>query len=82
MAGPAANVDNALFLIGEQPSVGGAILDIRLGDTNVSSVADKLIRLGIPFVFATALEPDQIPSRHTDKIVLRKPVENDAIATT
>jgi CheY-like chemotaxis protein/CRP-like cAMP-binding protein len=79
VVGPASNADNALALISERPDLAGAILDIRLGDTNVFPVADELKRLSVPYVFATALEPDQIPARHADKIVLRKPVEDEAI---
>ncbi len=79
VVGPAADVDDALALIRDRSHLAGAILDIRLGDMNVFPVADELKRRGVPYVFATALEPDQIPARHADKIVLRKPVEGDAI---
>ena len=75
-------MENALDLINERPDLGGAILDIRLGDEDVFPIADELRRLGIPFVFATGLEPDQIPTRHADRSVLRKPIENEAISAT
>ncbi len=79
VVGPASDIDDALAFIRERPHLSGAILDIRLGDVNVFPVADELKRLGIPYVFATALEPGQIPARHADRIVLRKPVEDDAV---
>ncbi len=79
VVGPASGVDDALKYISARHHLAGAILDIRLGDTNVFPVADELDRLSIPYLFATALEADQIPARHADAIVLRKPVEDDAI---
>lgn len=81
VVGPTANVDDALALISRRPYLSGAVLDIKLGDMNVFPVADELKRLGIPYVFATALEPDQIPARHADRMVLRKPVEDGAVLT-
>lgn len=77
--GPVANVDNALKLIGSKPDLAGAVLDIRLGDGDVFPVADELKRLGLPYVFATGFEPDLVPARHADRMLLRKPVEADAI---
>lgn len=42
-------------------------------------MADELKRLGIPFVFATGFEPDSVPLPHANNMLLRKPLESDAI---
>ena len=51
-----------------------AILDINLGDYNSFPIADKLLSLGIPFMFATGYgEQAKLPSQHRARIVLQKP---------
>ncbi len=79
VVGPAATVEDALDLIGSRPDLAGAVLDIRLNDENVFPVADELKRLGLPYVFATGFEPDLVPARHADKMLLRKPAEPHAV---
>ncbi|OWW04435.1 Crp/Fnr family transcriptional regulator [Rhizobium sp. R72] len=80
VVGPCPNVEDAFAKIGATSGLDGAVLDINLGGEMVFPVADELERLGLPFVFATAYDPDVVPARHADKIVLRKPLENDALA--
>ena len=72
-------VAEALQAIGAAHDLDGAILDINLAGEMVFPVADSLERLGIPFVFATGYDPDVVPDRHADKIVLRKPVELESL---
>ncbi|MGF9567763.1 helix-turn-helix domain-containing protein [Neorhizobium sp. BT27B] len=79
VVGPSASVESALAQIAETPTIAGAVLDVKLGEELVFSVADELERRDIPFVFATGLEPDIIPKRHASKVVLRKPVEERSI---
>ena len=51
-----------------------AILDINLGDHNSFAIADKLLELGIPFMFATGYgEQARLPDQHRPRIVLQKP---------
>ncbi|WP_296020750.1 helix-turn-helix domain-containing protein [uncultured Agrobacterium sp.] len=78
VVGPAADVESALEQIPAASDIAGAILDIKLGKELVFLVADELERLAVPFVFVTGFEPDLIPARHSDKIVLRKPVEEQS----
>ncbi|MDH0118033.1 Crp/Fnr family transcriptional regulator [Agrobacterium pusense] len=78
--GPVPNIGAAQELLSNEADIAGAILDVRLGDEFVFPVADELERRGVPFVFATGFEPDIVPARHSDKIVLRKPTESRAIA--
>ena len=80
MLGPSSNVEDALRQIASTDDLAGAILDANLGEEMVFPVADELERLDIPFLFATGYEPDVIPARHRERIVLRKPLEEDAAA--
>jgi len=79
VAGPAPTVDQALKLIRAEKSLTGAILNINLGGETVFPVADELEKLGLPFIFATGYERDDIPFRYADKTLLRKPVDDEAI---
>lgn len=80
VAGPAAGVAGALAQLRSSPGIEGAILDVNLGGETAFPVADELERRGLPFIFATGCEPDVVPSRHADKILLRKPLDDDTIA--
>jgi CheY-like chemotaxis protein len=75
-----ATVDAALELIeAARPSV--AMLDINLGDRNSMPIADRLMELGIPFVFATGYgEQAQLPMDHRNRIVVQKPYTLENIA--
>ncbi len=78
--GPVADVRSALREIQNAELLAGAILDINLGGEMVFPVADELERLALPFIFATGYDPQVVPARHGDKILLRKPLEGDALA--
>ncbi|RDJ03048.1 Crp/Fnr family transcriptional regulator [Rhizobium grahamii] len=80
VAGPTAGVRGALTQIRSNPCIEGAILDLNLGGEMAFPVADELERRGVPFIFATGYEPDVVPARHADKILLRKPLDDDTIA--
>ncbi len=76
----AATVDAALELIdAARPDV--AMLDINLGDRNSLPIADRLLELNIPFVFATGYgEQAQLPMEHRNRIVVQKPYTLENIA--
>jgi light-regulated signal transduction histidine kinase (bacteriophytochrome)/CheY-like chemotaxis protein len=76
----AATVDGALDAIDAQrPDV--AMLDINLGDRNSFPVADRLMALGVPFVFATGYgEQAQLPMDHRGRTVVQKPYTLENIA--
>lgn len=79
--GPAPDVEGAFELVAVTPDLDGAVLDINLAGDMVFPVADELERLGVPFIFATAYDPEIVPARHADKIVLRKPMDEEGLAT-
>ena len=60
--GPAGSVGDALQLL-DGSQVQGAVLDVNLKGERVYPVADALRQKGVPFVFASSYEPDQIPAR-------------------
>lgn len=78
----AATVDGALDAIAHsRPAV--AMLDINLGDRNSFAIADRLLELSIPFLFATGYgEQAKLPESHRERIVVQKPytIENVARA--
>jgi light-regulated signal transduction histidine kinase (bacteriophytochrome) len=80
----ASTVDSALdALDGAVPGV--AILDINLGDRNSFAIADRLLELNVPFLFATGYgEQAQLPVEHVSRMVVQKPytLENVARAMT
>ncbi len=60
-----------------------AVLDINLADRNSFPIADRLMELGIPFMFASGYgEPASLPMEHRNRQVLQKPytLENMASA--
>ena len=69
------------FLDANSPSL--AVLDINLGDRTSFPVADRLLELGVPFIFASGYgEQASLPMEHRTRQVLQKPytLENMARA--
>ncbi|MGE0769753.1 MAG: HWE histidine kinase domain-containing protein [Hyphomicrobiaceae bacterium] len=69
------------FLDANVPSL--AVLDINLGDRTSFPVADRLLELGVPFIFASGYgEQASLPMEHRSRQVLQKPytLENMARA--
>jgi CheY-like chemotaxis protein len=79
VVGPAGSVDEALGLIARTMASGcelsAAVLDIRLGGAAVLPVADRLVALGVPFVFATGYGAGCDRGQHTGAPVLSKPFD-------
>lgn len=69
------------FLETAKPSL--AILDINLGDRTSFPIADRLLELGVPFIFASGYgEQASLPPEHRNRPVVQKPytLENVAAA--
>ncbi|MGN6779639.1 helix-turn-helix domain-containing protein [Rhizobium sp.] len=79
VVGPLPGVEEALERIRAGDNIAAAMLDIRLSGEMVFPVADELERRAVPFIFATAFDPQVVPARHADKLLLRKPLEDRAI---
>ena len=60
----------------------GAVLDFNLGDTTSEAIADHLIAMGVPFVFATGYgDSVMIPERLRSVPVVNKPASMKSILT-
>lgn len=58
-----------------------AVLDVNLGEETSAAVADQLVALGVPFVFATGYRDTlMIPERFAEVAVVRKPVNVAVLA--
>src|SRR5262249_57744534 len=76
--GPAPAVEAALDAL-EQAVPDGAILDINLGGEMAFPVADALMALGVPFIFATGYDAQVIPLRFTHVKRCEKPMASEQI---
>lgn len=76
----AANIEAAFDAIDSaRPTV--AMLDINLGDSSSFPIADKLMGLGVPFLFATGYgEQAQLPDDHRGRAVVQKPYTLENVA--
>jgi CheY-like chemotaxis protein len=75
VVGPVPNVTLALALLSGSPPLDAAILDINLGGQMVYPVADALRRLGIPFVFVTGYDEEEVPEVYADVPYCEKPLD-------
>jgi two-component sensor histidine kinase len=58
-----------------------AILDINLGDRNSFPVADRLVELDVPFIFASGYgEQASLPVEHRNRPVVQKPYTMENVA--
>jgi light-regulated signal transduction histidine kinase (bacteriophytochrome) len=75
-----ASVEAALEIIEEsRPTI--AMLDINLGDRTSFAIADRLLDLNIPFLFATGYgEQAQIPDDHRGRAIVQKPYTLENVA--
>jgi DNA-binding response OmpR family regulator len=80
--GPVGTVEDALSLIGKEPHIDGAILDVNLRGQAAYPVAEKLAARGVPFVFATGYDASVIPNRFADVVRCEKPINIRKIAQT
>ena len=63
---------HALLQTGPQPE--GSILDIRVCDDMVSPVADDLMVVGVPIIFASSESKAAIPSKYATIPLIGKPI--------
>jgi CheY-like chemotaxis protein len=79
VVGPASSVEDALSMLESSGRPDVAVLDIKLRGGLVYPVADRLEQLGVPFLFATACEQDEIPERHRRVPRFEKPIRLTSI---
>lgn len=74
VVGPAATIDEALYLVGST-KIDCAILDISVKGSEIYPVADALAEMGVPFIFATGHDAGEVRQSYGRISVLRKPFE-------
>lgn len=79
VVGPVARTPEALDRIEAEIAAGrrldGAILDVTLNDVSALPIADRLVALGVPFVFATGYDRSALPERFAAVPLCIKPVQ-------
>jgi CheY-like chemotaxis protein len=78
VVGPAARVETAVHLL-ETQHVDAAILDVNVAGEKVFPVADRLVRLGVPFLFSTGYGAAGLSSHHMERLVLQKPYSSEKL---
>jgi two-component sensor histidine kinase len=75
-----ATAQGAIDYLGQaKPAL--AILDINLGDRNSFPVADRLVELDVPFIFASGYgEQASLPMEHRHRAVVQKPYTIEKVA--
>lgn len=77
----APSVNEALRLV-ESARPGLAVLDVNLGNESSFPVADRLVAMGVPIVFATGYGKNiQFPERFADVPVVSKPYSAESLVT-
>jgi DNA-binding response OmpR family regulator len=72
VVGPAATLEKALKLV-EEEEFDAAILDVTIRGGKVYPVAERLLKRGVPFVFASGYGDWALPAELRDKPRLTKP---------
>jgi len=76
--GPAGTALKAIGVI-EAGKIDCALLDIKLGEEDVSAVAMSLERRQIPMVFVTAYEDERIPRGFETRPIVHKPYNQNTL---
>jgi CheY-like chemotaxis protein len=77
-----ASVNRGLEVLERTPqAIDAAILDVNLGGEKVFPIADRLARLGKPFIFATGYGRAGLEGRFEDRMVLAKPFRRQDVET-
>jgi DNA-binding response OmpR family regulator len=76
--GPVASVDEAVQAL-EREAIDAALLDANLGGQSVSGLADALAARGLPFAFVSGYGREQLPVRHRDAPLVRKPFTGEGL---
>lgn len=75
--GPVSSIDGAMSLLQSEEEIHLGILDLNLGGQLAYPLAEALLRRGIPFLFSTGYDVEEIPSEFKDVIRLTKPATGD-----
>ncbi|WP_417308345.1 response regulator [Devosia sp.] len=77
--GPLTTVEEALAQLQSGLPISAAVLDVNLNGEEAWPVADKMLGMAVPFVFATAYDGADIPSRFDGVARYTKPATPTAL---
>lgn len=77
--GPCSTVAQALDQLGQPNSCDAAILDAQLRNESALPIAERLTKLGIPFVVATGYNRGQLSGELALAPIMAKPVDAEAV---
>ena len=80
VVGPVADVEEALRMCSKEAPPDIAVLDINLKKRMIFPVAHELRSRGIPFIFISGYDREIVPDEFRDIVLLRKPIDNSAVA--
>ena len=78
--GPAATVDQTLYLIAAEAEIDVAVLDVNLRGKTIYPAVDVLIERGVPLVLTTGYGQKNIPERFHHLPRCDKPVDMKLVA--
>jgi DNA-binding NtrC family response regulator len=81
VVGPAARVNQALALI-DAEAIDVAVLDVNLNGQKSYPIADALAARGVPFVFSTGYDKDNLLESYRTLLVLQKPFHRSELGVT
>ena len=81
VVGTAADVKRAIDLVQREQSIDVAILDVNLGGRQVFPVAEILAGRGVPFLFASGMGADGLPTEWLGHCSVQKPMTIEGLGT-
>ena len=79
IVGPAATLEEAMSLVATDVHLDAAVLDVNLRGRWVHTLAEELVRRGVPFVVCTGYELVDPDNRFADAPVIAKPIVGDRV---
>jgi DNA-binding response OmpR family regulator len=80
--GPACDIRRATDLARRHESIDVAVLDVNLAGQVVFPVADILAKRGVPILFATGLDADDLPQDWQGHQTIQKPMTTNQLAVS
>lgn len=80
VAGLAMRVRRAMEMLDRGTAIDVAVLDVNVAGEKVFPVAERLLQMGVPFLFATGYGRSGLDGQWLDRPVVQKPYTSDQIA--
>lgn len=80
VAGPTRTVAESFRLLDQTP-VDAAVLDVNLKVERSDALADRLAAEGVPFLFLSGYQADNLPERHRHRPYMTKPLREKELLT-